>query len=155
MSFVYPPPSPFLLHHYHIEVHINCRIFTERSRGLQNVICLFRVFRYAWTIAECAQCGNHLGWRFTAAKRGLSPSKFWGLTRAALKPTLIYEEDDSEGKTLRSTPTTPWLWYPPTRMADHATPPYWVIIRAWYIFPDRCCSQENGLKEHNGFFPHW
>ncbi|XP_015764904.1 PREDICTED: protein cereblon-like isoform X2 [Acropora digitifera] len=60
---------------------------------------------YAWTIAECAQCGNHLGWRFTAVKRGLSPSKFWGLTRKALKPTLTYEEGNDHSKAC--SPPTP------------------------------------------------
>ncbi|KAK2563374.1 Protein cereblon [Acropora cervicornis] len=60
---------------------------------------------YAWTIAECAQCGNHLGWRFTAVKRGLSPSKFWGLTRKALKPTLTYEEGNDHRKAC--SPPTP------------------------------------------------
>ncbi|XP_068702174.1 protein cereblon-like isoform X2 [Montipora foliosa] len=59
---------------------------------------------YAWTIAECAQCGNHLGWRFTAVKRGLSPSKFWGLTRKSLRPTLAYEEE-THNKRARSPPT--------------------------------------------------
>lgn len=49
---------------------------------------------YAWTIAECAQCADHLGWRFTAVKKGLSPSKFWGLTRASLRPTLKYDEQE-------------------------------------------------------------
>lgn len=65
----------------------------------------FNFCRYAWTIAECAQCGNHLGWRFTAVKRGLSPSKFWGLTRKALKPTLTYEEGDDHSKAC--SPPTP------------------------------------------------
>lgn len=62
--------------------------------------------RYAWTIAECAQCSDHLGWRFTAVKRGLSPSKFWGLTRAALKPTLRYDEEDDTVETHTRTSST-------------------------------------------------
>ncbi|XP_014770294.1 protein cereblon isoform X1 [Octopus bimaculoides] len=41
---------------------------------------------YAWTIINCSQCGSHMGWRFTAAKRKLSPQKFWGLCRASLIP---------------------------------------------------------------------
>lgn len=31
-----------------------------------------------------------MGWKFTAAKKGLSPTKFWGLTRASLTP--VYKE---------------------------------------------------------------
>ncbi|CAM9623567.1 unnamed protein product, partial [Heterosigma akashiwo] len=43
---------------------------------------------YAWTIANCAICWSHLGWRFTAAggrppARG-DPAVFWGLRRSAL-----------------------------------------------------------------------
>ncbi|XP_043374378.1 protein cereblon isoform X4 [Dermochelys coriacea] len=46
------------------------------------------IFRYAWTIAQCRICGNHMGWKFTAAKKDLSPQKFWGLTRSALLPRI-------------------------------------------------------------------
>eukprot|EP00794_Sanderia_malayensis_P007566 gene7566-8404_t len=44
---------------------------------------------YAWTIAECSSCSMHMGWRFTACTKGLTPSKFWGLARASLKQQLI------------------------------------------------------------------
>ncbi|KXZ45021.1 hypothetical protein GPECTOR_59g628 [Gonium pectorale] len=39
---------------------------------------------YAWTIANCAACGQHMGWRFTAVAPGLQPAVFWGLRRAAV-----------------------------------------------------------------------
>ncbi|KAG2443504.1 hypothetical protein HXX76_001857 [Chlamydomonas incerta] len=39
---------------------------------------------FAWTIANCAACGEHLGWRFTAVSPGLSPHVFWGLRRTAI-----------------------------------------------------------------------
>ncbi|XP_065058938.1 protein cereblon-like [Rhopilema esculentum] len=41
---------------------------------------------YAWTIAECRTCSNHMGWKFTVCQKGLTPSKFWGLARASLTP---------------------------------------------------------------------
>ena len=84
----------------------------KKTFSLTDKVCSLLI-RYAWTIAECAQCSDHLGWRFTAVKRGLSPSKFWGLTRAALKPTLRYdEEDNTVGSHTRtsstsSTPSSP------------------------------------------------
>ncbi|KAL8171665.1 hypothetical protein V2J09_023469 [Rumex salicifolius] len=34
---------------------------------------------YAWTIAECANCGTHMGWLFTATKKKLKPKSFWGI----------------------------------------------------------------------------
>ncbi|KAJ4926646.1 hypothetical protein JOQ06_014395 [Pogonophryne albipinna] len=43
---------------------------------------------YAWTIAQCRTCGSHMGWRFTASKKHLSPPRFWGLTRSALLPRI-------------------------------------------------------------------
>lgn len=43
---------------------------------------------YAWTIAECRVCSHHMGWKFTACNKELSPSKFWGLTRALLTPKI-------------------------------------------------------------------
>ncbi|WIA30276.1 hypothetical protein OEZ86_000366 [Tetradesmus obliquus] len=39
---------------------------------------------YAWTIAYCGTCGQHLGWRFTAVEPGLSPRLFWGIRRQVL-----------------------------------------------------------------------
>lgn len=41
---------------------------------------------YAWTIAQCARCYSHLGWKFTATHRKLSPRKFWGITKASIIP---------------------------------------------------------------------
>eukprot|EP00898_Chlorokybus_atmophyticus_P001991 jgi/Chlat1/2793/Chrsp187S02914 len=43
---------------------------------------------YAWTIAYCETCGEHMGWLFTAADRIAlpkgHPERFWGLRRASL-----------------------------------------------------------------------
>ncbi|VDN34888.1 unnamed protein product [Gongylonema pulchrum] len=39
---------------------------------------------YKWTIHECANCGQHVGWRFTSSK--LLPASFFGLTRSAIRP---------------------------------------------------------------------
>lgn len=39
---------------------------------------------YAWQIANCKECGNHLGWKFTSVAQGLRPKSFWGLRRDAL-----------------------------------------------------------------------
>jgi len=38
---------------------------------------------YAWEIAWCGRCGEHLGWRFTALADG-EPRLFWGLRRDAI-----------------------------------------------------------------------
>jgi cereblon len=38
---------------------------------------------YAWEIAWCSRCGEHLGWRFTAVTDG-EPGLFWGLRRDAI-----------------------------------------------------------------------
>uniref|UniRef100_UPI0035CD3D9F Protein cereblon n=1 Tax=Homo sapiens TaxID=9606 RepID=UPI0035CD3D9F len=43
---------------------------------------------YAWTVAQCKICASHIGWKFTATKKDMSPQKFWGLTRSALIPTI-------------------------------------------------------------------
>ncbi|XP_043289838.1 protein cereblon-like [Venturia canescens] len=39
---------------------------------------------YAWTIASCAGCNSHIGWKFTAVNKDLKPRQFWGLTRKNL-----------------------------------------------------------------------
>ncbi|XP_064162418.1 protein cereblon-like isoform X1 [Anguilla rostrata] len=43
---------------------------------------------YAWTIAQCRTCGSHMGWKFTATRKDMSPQRFWGLTRSALLPRI-------------------------------------------------------------------
>ncbi|XP_020297490.1 protein cereblon isoform X3 [Pseudomyrmex gracilis] len=40
---------------------------------------------YAWTIAICKCCREHVGWKFTATESDLRPKEFWGLTRRSLK----------------------------------------------------------------------
>ncbi|XP_069062458.1 protein cereblon isoform X1 [Pleurodeles waltl] len=55
---------------------------------------------YAWTIAQCRVCGSHMGWKFTATKKDMSPQKFWGLTRSALLPRIPEVEDETgQGRT--------------------------------------------------------
>ncbi|XP_046970638.1 protein cereblon-like [Vanessa cardui] len=41
---------------------------------------------YAWTIALCAACLAHVGWRFDAQRRGLRPQQFYGLCRNYVQP---------------------------------------------------------------------
>ncbi|XP_075997024.1 protein cereblon [Genypterus blacodes] len=49
---------------------------------------------YAWTIAQCRTCGSHMGWKFTATKKDLSPPRFWGLTRSAMLPRIPQAEGE-------------------------------------------------------------
>uniref|UniRef100_A0A8C2UXT8 Protein cereblon n=1 Tax=Chinchilla lanigera TaxID=34839 RepID=A0A8C2UXT8_CHILA len=49
---------------------------------------------YAWTVAQCRICASHIGWKFTATKKDMSPQKFWGLTRSALLPTIPDTDDE-------------------------------------------------------------
>uniref|UniRef100_A0A3P9P9B6 Protein cereblon n=1 Tax=Poecilia reticulata TaxID=8081 RepID=A0A3P9P9B6_POERE len=53
---------------------------------------------YAWTIAQCRTCGSHMGWKFTATKKDLSPPRFWGLTRSAMLPRIPQGEDEDGDK---------------------------------------------------------
>ncbi|RXN03770.1 cereblon isoform X2 [Labeo rohita] len=55
---------------------------------------------YAWTIAQCRTCSSHMGWKFSAVKKDLSPPRFWGLTRSALLPTIPQGEEGVEGSRL-------------------------------------------------------
>ncbi|KAM8867040.1 protein cereblon [Synchiropus picturatus] len=52
---------------------------------------------YAWTIAQCRTCSSHMGWKFTATKKDLTPPRFWGLTRSAMLPR-IPQTDSEEGR---------------------------------------------------------
>lgn len=40
---------------------------------------------YGWTIANCAVCRSHIGWKFTAIHPGLKPETFWALSRRNIK----------------------------------------------------------------------
>ncbi|KAA3677271.1 cereblon [Paragonimus westermani] len=48
---------------------------------------------YSWTIANCANCSQHLGWLFNAVKSDLLPRRFWGIRREAIVPGLINSTD--------------------------------------------------------------
>lgn len=63
-----------------------------RSVSLADIFPYF--LRYAWTVAQCKICASHIGWKFTATKKDMSPQKFWGLTRSALLPTIPDTEDE-------------------------------------------------------------
>lgn len=41
---------------------------------------------YTWTIAVCASCMAHVGWRFDAMRRNLRPQQFFGLCRNYVAP---------------------------------------------------------------------
>ncbi|XP_049791902.1 protein cereblon [Schistocerca nitens] len=51
---------------------------------------------YGWTIAQCRQCHKHMGWKFTAVKKGLKPDTFWCLCRRSLAPKLSPQDDDDD-----------------------------------------------------------
>ncbi|XP_024378293.1 uncharacterized protein [Physcomitrium patens] len=39
---------------------------------------------YAWALAECSACTEHMGWRFTAVAKETRPKAFWGIRRSQL-----------------------------------------------------------------------
>ncbi|CAH0591500.1 unnamed protein product [Chrysodeixis includens] len=41
---------------------------------------------YTWTVALCAACMAHVGWRFQAEKRSVWPQRFYGLCRNYVAP---------------------------------------------------------------------
>ncbi|XP_064119954.1 protein cereblon-like [Macrobrachium nipponense] len=51
---------------------------------------------YAWIVATCGRCHNHIGWKFTATKRKLKPQKFYGLTRKSVQARLAEDADEGE-----------------------------------------------------------
>lgn len=66
------------------------QVLRLRQHHLFIIVIIIFFGRYAWTVAYCDNCGSHLGWKFTTKKK-LEPKKFWGLTRAALRP--VFKED--------------------------------------------------------------
>lgn len=50
--------------------------------------------RYAWIIAQCRHCSNHMGWKFVATDKKLKPEKFWGLCRSSVLTTSQNEDQD-------------------------------------------------------------
>ncbi|CAH0664252.1 unnamed protein product [Spodoptera exigua] len=50
---------------------------------------------YTWTVALCANCMVHVGWRFEALKRSLRPAQFYGLCRNYVQP---YDIDEARGE---------------------------------------------------------
>nr|XP_018906555.1 PREDICTED: protein cereblon-like [Bemisia tabaci] len=52
---------------------------------------------YAWTVAYCDSCMNHLGWKFTATKDQLVPKTFWGIRRKGLVAQIDCNHEYNEG----------------------------------------------------------
>ncbi|RWS01038.1 protein cereblon-like protein [Dinothrombium tinctorium] len=50
---------------------------------------------YAWTICRCSECGNHMGWKFTATNKKLKPESFWGICRSSIEPGFNIDSDPS------------------------------------------------------------
>mmetsp|Transcript_34323 Transcript_34323/g.50250 ORF Transcript_34323/g.50250 Transcript_34323/m.50250 type:complete len:114 (+) Transcript_34323:56-397(+) len=48
---------------------------------------------YAWTIAVCTHCQEHIGWRFSSVKADTVPKHFWGLSRDALRSVMAADDD--------------------------------------------------------------
>ncbi|XKL64111.1 hypothetical protein PGB90_004197 [Kerria lacca] len=46
---------------------------------------------YAWSVAYCCECHHHIGWMFTACKKGLKPYQFWGIKSSSVEAK--YAED--------------------------------------------------------------
>uniref|UniRef100_A0A8D2PWR6 Cereblon n=1 Tax=Zosterops lateralis melanops TaxID=1220523 RepID=A0A8D2PWR6_ZOSLA len=44
---------------------------------------------YAWTIAQCRICGSHMGWKFTATRKELSPDLLWSVCHNTLTRGLL------------------------------------------------------------------
>jgi cereblon len=57
---------------------------------------------YAWTIAECGRCYNHIGWKFTATNRQLIPDKFYGFSRRSIEARIQVPHQDMEEAEQRS-----------------------------------------------------
>lgn len=76
----------------HIRIIKAFNLITLKFISYYKSLCV----RYAWTIAICKRCHSHLGWKFKASKKDLVPRKFWGLTRASLRP--VFKETNEEEK---------------------------------------------------------
>lgn len=112
-----PAPAWTTLHHHRMLITDPCTslLFHKHpcARYVHEMVTFTRVTRvslegrpdtahswfpgYAWTIAYCARCRAHLGWRFTAVSPGLSPRTFYGLTRAALVSRAEWGRRSSSG----------------------------------------------------------
>ncbi|XP_055534026.1 protein cereblon-like [Wyeomyia smithii] len=64
---------------------------------------------YAWQITLCANCREHLGWKFVATKKNYLPTSFYGLSGNNIKVKSVnrvvaaVDEDDEHGSTERIT----------------------------------------------------
>ncbi|XP_050355587.1 protein cereblon-like isoform X2 [Nymphalis io] len=68
----------------HDIVTVSCASNTELSGAPSAEFSWFP--GYTWTIALCAACLAHVGWRFDAQRRGLRPQQFYGLCRNYVQP---------------------------------------------------------------------
>jgi len=83
--------------------HLHETLTLHRATGLRCITRPSTEFSwfpgYAWEIAQCAHCSSHMGWRFTAARRGLRPAAFWGICRRSL--AVRSDAEEAEAAALR------------------------------------------------------
>ncbi|CAK1542782.1 unnamed protein product [Leptosia nina] len=79
---------------------------------------------YAWSIASCAYCLVHVGWRFDALKRNMRPQQFFGLCRNYVLPRTTGRRDRSPSQSASppyTPPRTPPYSPPPVRSSRLAS----------------------------------
>lgn len=59
------------------------------------------IFSYAWTVIECINCNNHIGWQFTS--NTLTPKKFYGLAHTGIKIVSVAPAPDKQDPTGHAT----------------------------------------------------
>lgn len=52
---------------------------------------------YSWQITLCANCRNHLGWKFVATKKNYLPKSFYGLSGNSIQVKSVNRTEDGEG----------------------------------------------------------
>lgn len=58
---------------------------------------------YSWIIINCSSCDHHMGWKFVANNRNLTPQHFYGISRRNVKPA-IDRTDKSDPSSENSAP---------------------------------------------------
>ncbi|CAG9772784.1 unnamed protein product [Ceutorhynchus assimilis] len=69
--------------HVYETITVNSAINFKLLGTMSRVFSWFR--GYAWTIMQCSNCGNHVGWKFTSTNPRLSPKEFYGLANSGIK----------------------------------------------------------------------
>lgn len=102
---------------------------------------------YSWQITLCANCRNHLGWKFVATKKNYLPKSFYGLSGNSIQVKSVNRSEDGEDGDEAEDPRQASSGPPPEQ--DRQRRPL-ELFRPWYDTMENDTESDTEEEEVGG-----